>query len=132
MNKFTTALSAGVLSLAPLSGFAADSDDPIVIPIHNWSSQIVMSNVVGQMLEQNGNAVEYVTTDSQAVYESVRLGDVSLELKFEKVRLVLLSVRLWKKVVLWTLATIMLLPVRTGGIRCGPKMRVQAFQAGRL
>jgi len=81
MNKFTTALSAGVLSLAPLSGFAADSDDPIVIPIHNWSSQIVMSNVVGQMLEQNGNAVEYVTTDSQAVYESVRLGDVSLELE---------------------------------------------------
>ncbi len=81
MNKFTTALTAGVLALAPLTAFAADSDDPIVIPIHNWSSQIVMSNVVGQVLEMNGNAVEYVTTDSQAVYESVRLGDVTLELE---------------------------------------------------
>ena len=61
--------------------FAADSSDPIVIPIHNWSSQIVMSNVVGQILEASGNNVEYVTTDSQAVYESIRLGDVTMELE---------------------------------------------------
>ena len=60
---------------------AADSDDPIIIPIHNWSSQIVMSNLVGQMFEEMGNNVEYITTDSQAVYESVRLGDVALELE---------------------------------------------------
>ena len=81
MNKFTTALATGVLALAPLAVFAEDSSDPIVIPIHNWSSQIVMSNVVGQIFEQMGNNVEYVTTDSQAVYESVRLGDVTLELE---------------------------------------------------
>ncbi len=81
MKKMTTALTAGVLSLAPLAAMAQDSSDPIVIPIHNWSSQIVMSNAVGQILEMNGNAVEFVTTDSQAVYESVRLGDVTLELE---------------------------------------------------
>ena len=81
MKKLTTALTAGVLSLAPFAASAADSSDPIVIPIHNWSSQIVMSNVVGQIFEQMGNNVEYVTTDSQAVYESVRLGDVTLELE---------------------------------------------------
>jgi len=40
-----------------------------------------MSNVVGQILEAQGNNVEYVTTDSQAVYESVRLGDVTMELE---------------------------------------------------
>ncbi len=81
MNKFTTALATGVLAFAPLAAFAADSDDPIVIPIHNWSSQIVMSNVVGQIFEEMGNNVEFVTTDSQAVYESVRLGDVTLEME---------------------------------------------------
>jgi glycine betaine/proline transport system substrate-binding protein len=81
MNKFTTALSAGVLALGPMAAFAEDSSDPIVIPIHNWSSQIVMSNVVGQILESMGNNVEYVTTDSQAVYESVRTGDVTMELE---------------------------------------------------
>ena len=82
MNKFTTALASGVLALGTGTAIMAmDSSDAIVIPIHNWSSQIVMSNVVGQIFEEMGNNVEYVTTDSQAVYESVRLGDVTLELE---------------------------------------------------
>ena len=69
-------LLSSMVAIAPVGVIAADSSDPIVIPIHNWSSQIVMSNVVGQMFEEMGNNVEYITTDSQAVYESVRLGDV--------------------------------------------------------
>ena len=81
MKRTTTALTAGILGLLPLAAMSQDSTDPIIIPIHNWSSQIVMSNVVGQILESKGASVEYVTTDSQAVYESVRLGDVTLELE---------------------------------------------------
>jgi glycine betaine/proline transport system substrate-binding protein len=81
MNKFTTSLTAGVMAMMPLAAFAEDSSDPIVIPVHNWSSQIVMSNVVGQIFESMGSNVEYVTTDSQAVYESVRMGDVTLEME---------------------------------------------------
>ena len=61
--------------------FAQESDDPIIIPTHNWNSQIVMSHVVGKLLEKAGYNVEYTPTDSQAVYESVRLGDVTLELE---------------------------------------------------
>lgn len=75
----SSAIAAVVLSAAPLH--AADSTDPIIIPIHNWNSQIVMSNVVGQMFEEMGANVEYVSTDSQAVYEAVRNGDVTLELE---------------------------------------------------
>ncbi len=81
MKRTTTALTAGILGLLPLAAMSQDSTDPIIIPIHNWSSQIVMSNVVGQILQSQGASVEYVTTDSQAVYESVRLGDVTLELE---------------------------------------------------
>lgn len=81
MKYTTTAILAGLLAIAPLTAMAEDSTEAIVIPIHNWSSQIVMSNVVGQILQDRGNAVEYVTTDSQAVYESLRLGDVTLEME---------------------------------------------------
>ena len=81
MKKLTLLASASAIAFCGVAAHAADSDDPIVIPIHNWSSQIVMSNVVGQMYEEMGLNVEYVTTDSQAVYESVRLGDVALELE---------------------------------------------------
>ena len=76
-----TMTAAAALAIGASTAFAAASDDPIVIPIHNWSSQIVMSNVVGQVLSDMGRNVEYVTTDSQAVYESVRLGDVTMELE---------------------------------------------------
>ncbi len=79
----TARLLSSTALLVTMTGaaFAEDSSDPIVIPIHNWSSQIVMSHVVGQIFESMGNNVEFVTTDSQAVYESVRLGDVTLELE---------------------------------------------------
>ena len=59
MKRSTTALAAGILAALPLAAFAEDSSDPIVIPIHNWSSQIVMSNVVGQIFEGMGLNVEY-------------------------------------------------------------------------
>ena len=81
MKKLTLTLAATAMMAMPLSVSAKDSSDPIVIPVHNWSSQIVMSHVVGQIFESMGNAVEFVTTDSQAVYESVRMGDVALELE---------------------------------------------------
>ncbi|EYD78121.1 L-proline glycine betaine binding protein ABC transporter protein ProX [Rubellimicrobium mesophilum DSM 19309] len=67
------------LGLCAAAAWAEDSSDPIIIPIHNWSSQIVMSNVIGQIFESLGDSVEYVPTDSQAVYEAIRLGDVTFE-----------------------------------------------------
>lgn len=81
-HKIGLSVMGSLATLAMTSAaFAEDSSDPIIIPIHNWSSQIVMSNVVGQLFEKMGNEVEYVTTDSQAVYESMRNGDVSLEME---------------------------------------------------
>lgn len=67
------------LGLCAAAARAEDSSDPIIIPIHNWSSQIVMSHVIGDLFEALGDSVEYVPTDSQAVYEAIRLGDVTLE-----------------------------------------------------
>ncbi len=60
---------------------AWDSTDPITIPLHNWSGQIVMSHVVGNVLASTDNPVDYVTTDSQAVCESVHLSDVTMALQ---------------------------------------------------
>jgi glycine betaine/proline transport system substrate-binding protein len=57
---------------------SGDSSQPIVIPTHNWSSQVVMAHVIGGIFESMGNNVKYVPADSQAVYESIRIGDVTL------------------------------------------------------
>lgn len=79
IKTFVTLVAVSVFGTA--GALAQESDDPIIIPTHNWNSQIVMSHVVGKLLEKVGYNVEYTPTDSQAVYESVRLGDVTLELE---------------------------------------------------
>lgn len=82
MNLFNSkaVATAFTLSLASMSGaaFAEDSAQPIVIPTHNWSSQVVMAYVIGGMFESMGSNVEYVPADSQAVYEAIRNGDVTI------------------------------------------------------
>ena len=73
-------VAASCVSLLAATGIAhaKDSSEPIVIPIHNWSSQVVMAYVIGGMFETMGNNVEYVPADTQAVYESIRNGDVTI------------------------------------------------------
>ena len=82
MNKFTSKVAAATLTmtLASISGqaLAADSSKPIVIPTHNWDSQITMAYVIGGIFEHMGNNVEYVPADTQGVYESIRNGDVTI------------------------------------------------------
>ena len=71
MRKIISLLSALVISLVSFTGIAnsADSKKPIVIPTHNWSSQIVMAYVIGGIMESMGNNVSYAEgVDSQAVY----------------------------------------------------------------
>ncbi len=81
MKRIAAGIATAAVATMPLSAHAEDSSDPIVIATHNWSSQIVMTHVVAQMYESLGLNVELVSTDSQAVYESIRLGDVALELE---------------------------------------------------
>jgi glycine betaine/proline transport system substrate-binding protein len=56
----------------------AQSSDPIKIPLHNWSSQIVGAYIVGKLLNQAGHTTEYVPADSQVVYTSMCEGDIHL------------------------------------------------------
>ena len=81
MRKLISLLSAVVISVVSFAGIsnAADSKKPIVIPTHNWSSQIVMAYVIGGIFESMGNNVTYAEgVDSQKVYESIRQGDVTI------------------------------------------------------
>ena len=80
MKKIVSLMSALVMSAVSLAGIskAADSKKPIVIPTHNRSSQNLMAHVIGGILLSKENNVKYVNTYSQDVYETNRLGDVSL------------------------------------------------------
>ncbi len=82
MKKITKTIAVAalgfVMATASSQAIAADSAKPIVIPTHNWSSQVVMAYVIGGIFESMGDTVEYVPADSQTVYEAIRIGDVTI------------------------------------------------------
>ena len=73
---------AAIITAFSFAAYAKDSTDsrkPTRIPVHNWSSQIVMAYVIGGILvDEMGLNVDYVPADSNAVYESIRIGDVDI------------------------------------------------------
>lgn len=80
MRHFRTLFAvSGIAAMLAWAGPAsADSSDPIKIPTHNWSSQIVGAKIVGELLKKAGADVEYVSSDSQVVYQSMCEGDIHL------------------------------------------------------
>ena len=74
MLKFITKIAV-VLSLFVFSS-VTKAADPIRIPVLNWSSQIVMANVMAQVFEEMGHTAELVPAESASRYEAVRIGDL--------------------------------------------------------
>ena len=77
MFKLAKAAFAATLATVVVASqsFAAD---PIRIPLHNWTSQLVGAEIVGRILQKGGSEVEYVPADSGAVYEAMCEGDIDL------------------------------------------------------
>ena len=69
---------ATVIAAFSMMHASADSKKPTRIPVHNWSSQVVMAHVIGGIIKDMGGNVEYVPADSQKVYESIRIGDIDI------------------------------------------------------
>ena len=80
--KLATALSLGVTFAVPAAFAAApESDDPIIIVQNNWTSQLVLSTVVGKVLEGMGYTVEYSPSDSQLQFKAIADGDMHFQIE---------------------------------------------------
>jgi glycine betaine/proline transport system substrate-binding protein len=76
-GAFATALMTAV----PFAALAEESPDPIKIVTNNWTSQIVLSNVVGQILQSQGENVEYKSSDSQLQFTAIASGDMDFQVE---------------------------------------------------
>jgi len=86
MNRFTHILWAGTVSLGALASLstpaiAEESSDPIKIVTNNWTSQVVLSNVVGQLLQAQGVNVEYKSSDTQLQFTAIASGDMDFQVE---------------------------------------------------
>lgn len=79
--KFGLAM-AMTLAVPGLSQAAApESDDPIIIVQNNWTSQLVLSTVVGKVLEGMGYTVEFAPSDSQLQFKAIADGDMHFQVE---------------------------------------------------
>ena len=71
------------LGLLAAAGVAAaqDSTDPIKIVTNNWTSQVVLSNVIGQVLQSQGLNVEYKSSDTQLQFTAIAAGDMDFQVE---------------------------------------------------
>jgi glycine betaine/proline transport system substrate-binding protein len=77
---YLSVFGLGMIAAASAS-FADDSKDPIKIVTNNWTSQLVLSNVVGQILQAQGDAVEYKSSDTQLQFTAIASGDMDFQVE---------------------------------------------------
>ncbi len=75
------ALVAAMMAVPGLAFAEAESDDPIIIVQNNWTSQLVLSYVVGKALEAEGYTVEYAPSDSQLQFQAIADGDMHFQVE---------------------------------------------------
>jgi glycine betaine/proline transport system substrate-binding protein len=72
------ALSAA-LSLAPAS--AQESTDPIKLTLHDWTGQLITTEIMGEVLKRAGYSVEYVQADYLAQFAGLETGDLHVAME---------------------------------------------------
>lgn len=75
------AVAALLASAAPSTVMAEDSADPIRVITNNWTSQLVLSNIVGQLLQSKGYNVEYKSSDTQLQFTALASGDMDFQVE---------------------------------------------------
>jgi glycine betaine/proline transport system substrate-binding protein len=79
------AVAAGFLGLSlcmPQAGFAEpESKDPIKLTLHDWTGQLITTNIMGEVLKKAGYNVEYVQADYLAQFAGLKTGDLHVAME---------------------------------------------------
>jgi len=81
VKVFAVSAMMGAASWSGALAAAPESTDPIKVITNNWTSQLVLSNVVGQLLQQMGYNVEYTPSDTQLQYTALANGDMDFQVE---------------------------------------------------
>lgn len=82
LSFYSALTSVMLLPIAmPASADVPESDEPIIIVQNNWTSQLVLSHVVGNTLEELGYEIEYVPSDSQLQFTAIANGDMHFQVE---------------------------------------------------
>lgn len=78
-------LSAAVLLLSSVvlatPSMAQESTDPIKLTLHDWTGQLITTNIMGEVLKKAGYSVEYVQADYLAQFAGLETGDLHVAME---------------------------------------------------
>ena len=74
-------LSLGAVSVNATAAAVPESDQPIKVILNNWTSQLVLANISGMLLEKMGYTVEYKPSDTQLQYTAMGNGDMHYQVE---------------------------------------------------
>ncbi len=78
-------LGGTVLALSLLYGGAAaagvESQDPIKLTLHDWTGQLITTNIMGEVLKKAGYNIEYVQADYLAQFAGLKTGDLHVAME---------------------------------------------------
>jgi glycine betaine/proline transport system substrate-binding protein len=80
----TTSALTGVLAVAalgPMPAAAQDSQDPIRLTLHDWTGQLITTQIMGEVLQRAGLNVEYVQADYLAQFAGLKTGDLAVAME---------------------------------------------------
>jgi len=80
--KFLALAMAGALGCAAGSAMAApESKDPIKLTLHDWTGQLLTTQLMGEVLKKGGYNVEYVVADYLAQFAGLETGDLHVAME---------------------------------------------------
>nr|WP_306266958.1 ABC transporter substrate-binding protein [Pararhizobium sp. IMCC3301] len=72
----------GALSLAAMPALAqVESTDPIKLTLHDWTGQLLTTNIMGEVLKKAGYNIDYVQADYIAQFAGLKTGDLHVAME---------------------------------------------------
>lgn len=73
---------AALLALGTaLPSFAQESSDPIKLTLHDWTGQLITTQLMGEVLKKAGYSVDYVQADYLAQFPGLESGDLHVAME---------------------------------------------------
>ncbi len=80
--QFKTRSVLAILGLCTaLPVLAQESTDPIRLTLHDWTGQLITTQIMGEVLKAGGYTVEYVQADYLAQFAGLETGDLHVAME---------------------------------------------------
>lgn len=80
-TSFRCGMAASLLALSAAGVVAQESTDPIKLTLHDWTGQLITTQIMGEVLKQGGYNIEYVQADYLAQFAGLETGDLHVAME---------------------------------------------------